>query len=76
MSELSIFKYVKFFIYMRLRSAYRRLNTNITLLLTWYDNYELNILNTKNIIDGSFYDLKDILRNDDVLIKERKIKLL
>lgn len=61
---------------MRLRSAYRRLNTNITLLLTWYDNYELNILNTKNIIDGSFYDLKDILRNDDVLIKERKIKLL
>lgn len=44
------------FTHKRLRSAYRSLNTNMTWLFTWYDNYELNIPNTTNIIEGHFSD--------------------
>jgi hypothetical protein len=48
----------------------------MTWLFTWYDNYELNIPNTTNIIDGSFSDLKNKLRNHNGLTKERKIKFI
>ncbi|MGK0252587.1 MAG: hypothetical protein ACI9OE_000028 [Mariniflexile sp.] len=64
------------FTHKRLRSAYRSLNTNMTWLFTWYDNYELNIPNTTNMIDGHFSDLKNKLRNQNGLTKERKIKFI
>lgn len=64
------------FTHKRLRSAYRSLNTNMTWLFTWYDNYELNIPNTTNMIDGHFSDLKNKLRNHNGLTKERKIKFI
>jgi hypothetical protein len=65
-----------YFTHKRLRSAYRSLNTNMTWLFTWYDNYELNIPNTTNMIDGHFSDLKNKLRNHNGLTKERKIKFI
>jgi len=64
------------FTHKRLRSAYRSLNTNMTWLFTWYENYELNIPNTTNMIDGHFSDLKNKLRNHNGLTKERKIKFI
>ena len=48
----------------------------MTWLFTWYDNYELNISNTTNMIDGHFSDLKNKLRNHNGLTKERKIKFI
>ena len=45
-------------------------------IFTWYDNYELNIPNTTNMIDGHFSDLKNKLRNHNGLTKERKIKFI
>lgn len=64
------------FTHKRLRSAYRSLNTNMKWLFTWYDNYELSIPNTTNMIDGHFSDLKNKLRNHNGLSKERKIKFI
>ena len=61
-----------YFTHKRLRSF----NTNMTWLFTWYDNYELNIPNTTNMIDGHFSDLKNKLRNHNGLTKERKIKFI
>ena len=46
----------------------------MTWLFTWYDNYELNIPNKKNMIYDHFSDLKNKLRNHNGLTKERKIK--
>ena len=60
----------------RLRSAYRSLNTNMKWLFTWYDNYDLNIPNTTNMIDGHFSDLKNKLRNHNGLTKQRKVKFI
>lgn len=60
----------------RLRSAYRSLNTNMKWLFTWYDNYDLNIPNTTNMIDEHFSDLKNKLRNHNGLTKQRKIKFI
>jgi hypothetical protein len=65
-----------YFTHKRLRSSYRSLNTNMTWLFTWYDNYELNSPNTTNMIDGHFSDLKNKLRNHNGLTKERKIKFI
>jgi hypothetical protein len=65
-----------YFTHKRLRSAYRSLNTNMTWLFTWHDNYELNISNTTNMIDAHFSDLKNKLRNHSGLTKERKIKFI
>ena len=48
----------------------------MTWLFTWYENYELNIPNTTNMIDGLFSDLKNKLRNHNGLTKERKIKFI
>jgi hypothetical protein len=62
-----------YFTHKRLRSAYRSLNTTMTWLFTWYDNYKLNIPNTTNMIDGHFSDLKNKLRSHNGLTKENKI---
>lgn len=64
------------FTHKKLRSAYRSLNTNMKWLFTWYENYELNIPNTTNMIDGHFSDLKNKLRNHNGLTKQRKIKFI
>lgn len=60
----------------RLRSAYRSLINNLPWLFTWYDNYELNIPNTTNAIDGHFADLKNKLRNHNGLSIKRKKKFI
>jgi hypothetical protein len=60
------------FTHKRLRIAYRSPNTNMTWLFTWYDNYELNIPNTTNMIYGHFSDLKNKLRDHNGLTKEEK----
>ena len=60
----------------RLLSAYRSLTNNSPWLFTWYDNYELNIPNTTNAIDGHFADLKNKLRNHNGLSIERKKKFI
>jgi hypothetical protein len=64
------------FTHRRLRSAHRSLKTNMKWLFTWYDNYELDIPNTTNMIDGHFSDLKNKLRNHNGLTQERKIKFI
>lgn len=65
-----------FYTHKRLRSAYRSLNTNLKWLFTWYDNYDLNIPNTTNAIDGHFADLKNKLRNHNGLSLSRKMKFI
>lgn len=65
-----------YFTHKRLRSAYRILNTNLTCLFTRYDNYEINIPNTTNMMDGHFSDLKNEPINHNGLTKERKIKFI
>ena len=46
----------------RLRSAYRRLITNLPYLFTYLDNPGLDIPNTTNSIEGCFSNLKTKLR--------------
>lgn len=65
-----------FFTHKRLRSAYRSLKNNLPWLFTWYDYYELKILNTTNAIDGHFADLKNKLRNHNGLSLKRKMKFV
>jgi len=65
-----------FYTHKRLRSAYRSLKTNTKFLFTWYDNYDLNIPNTTNAIDGHFADLKNKLRNHNGLTVSRKKKFI
>ena len=65
-----------FYTHKRLRSAYRSLNTNLPWLFTWYDYIELDIPNTTNAIDGHFGDLKNKLRNHNVLSLKRKEKFI
>ena len=65
-----------FYTHKRLRSAYRSLKNNLPWLFTWYDNYELNIPNTTNAIDGHFSDLKNKLRNHNGLSLQRKKKFI
>ena len=60
----------------RLRSAYRSLKTNLPWLYTWYDNIELKIPNTTNMLEGHFSDLKNKLRNHNGLSLTRKKKFI
>ena len=60
----------------KLRSAYNSLKNNLPWLFTWYDNFELEIPNTTNAIDGHFSDLKNKLRNHNGLSIERKKKFI
>ena len=64
------------YIHKRLRAAYRSLKNNLKWLFTWYDNYELNIPNTTNAIDGHFADLKNKLRNHNGLNVKNKEKFI
>jgi len=65
-----------FYTHKRLRSAYRSLKTNLPWLFTWYDNIELNIPNTTNMLEGHFSDLKNKLRNHNGLSLTRKKKFI
>ena len=65
-----------FYTHKKLRSAYRSLKNNLPWLFTWYDNYDLQIPNTTNAIDGHFSDLKNKLRNHNGLSLERKKKFI
>jgi hypothetical protein len=44
--------------------------------MVWYDKTGLNIPNTTNAIDGHFADLKNKLRNHNVLSLKRKMKFI
>ena len=46
----------------RIRSAYRSLKTNLPYLFTYLEYPELNIPNTTNSLDGSFANLKELVR--------------
>jgi hypothetical protein len=50
------------FINKKLRSAYRSLKTNLPYLFTYQDYPEFNIPNTNNSLEGSFTDLKILVR--------------
>lgn len=65
-----------FYTHKRLRSAYNSLRRNLDNLFVWYDNYELDIPNTTNGIDGHFSDLKNKLRNHNGLNELRKKKFI
>ena len=60
----------------RLRSEYLSVKRNLPLLFTWYDNIELGIPNTTNLIDGHFSQLKRMLRNHNGMWRERRDKLV
>lgn len=65
-----------YYTHKKLRSSYNSLKNNLPWLFTWYDNYELNIPNTTNAIDGHFSDLKNKLRNHNGLSLKRKRKFI
>lgn len=65
-----------FYTHKKLRSAYRSIKNNMKHLFIWYDNYQLGLPNTTNLIDGNFSDLKNKLRNHNGLIIKRKIKFI
>ena len=60
----------------RLRSAYLSVKRNLPLLFTWYDNIEMGIPNTTNLIDGHFSQLKRMLRNHNGMKRKRRDKLV
>lgn len=60
----------------RLRSAYLSIRRNLPLLFTWYDNIDMDIPNTTNLIDGHFSQLKRMLRNHNGMTRERRNKLV
>ncbi len=64
------------YVHRKLRSAYRRMKTNLPWLFTWYNNMSLKIPNTTNAIEGHFADLKNKLRNDNGLSMARKKKFI
>lgn len=60
----------------KLRSAYLSVRRNLPLLFTWYDNIEMGIPNTTNLIDGHFSQLKRMLRNHNGMKRKRRNKLV
>ena len=60
----------------RLRSAYRSLKTNLPYLFTYQKYPELNIPNTTNSLDGSFSQLKELVRIHRGINKEMKRKII
>ena len=60
----------------KLRSAYLSVKRNLPLLFTWYDNIDMGIPNTTNLIDGHFSQLKRMLRNHNGMKRERRDKLV
>ena len=61
-----------FYTHKRLRSAYLSLKRNIPYLFVFQDYKELGIPNTTNMLDGTFADLKNKLRNHNGLNMKRK----
>ena len=59
-----------------LRSAYLSLKRNLPYLFVFQDYKELNMPNTTNALDGQFADLKNKLRNHNVLSKALKIRFI
>ena len=60
----------------KLRSAYLSVKRNLPLLFTWYDNIDMGIPNTTNLIDGHFSQLKRMLRNHNGMKRKRRDKLV
>ena len=60
----------------KLRSAYLSIRRNLPLLFTRYDNIEMGIPNTTNLIDGHFSQLKRMLRNHNGMKRKRRNKLV
>ena len=60
----------------KLRSAYLSVRRNLPLLFTWYDNIEMGIPNTTNLIDGHFSQFKRMLRNHNGMKRKRRDKLV
>jgi hypothetical protein len=65
-----------FYTHKRLRSAYFSLKRNIAHLFVFQDYKELGIPNTTNMLDGTFADLKNKLRNHNGLNINRKKKFI
>jgi hypothetical protein len=64
------------YVHKRLRSAYLSVKRNLPWLFTWYDNIEIGIPNTNNLLEGCFTALKNKLRNHNGLSRERKRKFI
>jgi transposase-like protein len=65
-----------FYTHKRLRSAYFSLKRNIPYLFVFQDYKELGIPNTTNMLDGTFADLKNKLRNHNGLNMTRKQRFI
>ena len=65
-----------YYTHKKLRSAYLSIKRNLPLLFTWYDNIEMKIPNTTNLINGHFSQLKRMLRSHNGLKRERHNKLV
>jgi hypothetical protein len=65
-----------FYTHKRLRSAYFSIRRNVSHLFVFEDYKELSIPNTTNMLDGSFSDLKNKLRNHNGLNINRKKKFI
>jgi len=65
-----------FYTHKRVRSAYRSLKTNLPYLFTYQKYPELNIPNTTNSLDGSFNNLKTLLRNHQGLGKVNRYRVM
>jgi hypothetical protein len=65
-----------FYTHKRLRSAYRSLKRNRPYLFTYQRYPELKIPNTTNSLDGTFSNVKTLLRVHRGLKRQRKLKLI
>jgi len=65
-----------YYTHKKLRSAYLSVKRNLPLLFTWYNDIELGIPNTTNLIDGHFSQLKRMLRSHNGLSCKRREKLI
>lgn len=60
----------------KLRSTYLSVKRNLSLLFTWYDNIEMGIPNTTNLINGHFSNLKRMLRSHNGMTRAQRDKLV
>ena len=65
-----------FYTHKRLPSTYLSLKRNIPYLFVFQDSKELGIPNTTNMLDGTFADLKNKLRNHNGLNMTRKQRFI
>lgn len=65
-----------FFTHRRLRSAYRSLTQHLPYLFTYQKHSDLKIPNTTNSLDGTFSNVKTLLRIHRGLNSETKAKLI